>query len=156
MRFLKWMAVMAAVVILAASCAGKSVTAAEIAGALMQNVKFAEMVEFDKSQVSASLLNIDVEPLEEAIIFVSTSEEKADELVVLRLADEQAFEKALSELSTHVSARAASFGKQSSAEYTKIQKAVFRRHGNILILVITEQHEKAAAVLKDLGATEIK
>ena len=146
-----------AAVFLLASCGGaNSMSPEEIAGYIIENVELADLIETDRNKIFTSFLNVGENMIKDVKVFVSGSEEKADELIVVRLYSEKDFDPVLRELNAHINARAESFAKQSSAESAKLQNVVIRRTDSCIILVVCEQYKKAAEVLDELKTREIK
>ena len=135
-----------------------TMTPAEIADHIKRNVAFVELTEFDKDLISTSFLNIDSSLIGDSAVFVSSQEDKADELIVIKLADSEDFDKVFMEINAHISLRTANFSKQSEQESKKIQNPVIRQLDGCIILVVCDQnqHQKAAEVLRQLGAQEVQ
>ncbi|MDR1892301.1 MAG: DUF4358 domain-containing protein [Oscillospiraceae bacterium] len=128
----------------------------EIAETIQANVQFAPLVQMNDDQIFTSFLNVDSGSVSSAALYVSSSEDKSDELVVVGLAHSKYFDEITAALLAHVNQRATNFKNQSSAESSKLTHAVLRRTKTVIILVVCEEYQKAEKVLDEIGAKSIK
>jgi len=127
-------------------------TPAQIVEYLCDNIRFVELIQLDEDEIFTSFFNVSPELVSSALVYMSSSEDKADELVIITLADRENFDAVLGEVNNHVTRRTASFAKQSTAEASKLQNAVVLRTNDDVILVVCEEYQKAAEFLKEIGA----
>ena len=148
--------VILAVMMLLPSCGAAAMSPTEIAEHIRENVDFSELVSPEQDKIFTSFLPIDEALVKDAAVFVSTQDEKSDEIIVIRFASEADFTTVLSEINAHISARAENFSKHSAAEANKLANVIIRRTDKCIIAVVCEQHKKAAQILDDLKTREVK
>ena len=139
--------------VLVCSCVRvNTMTPAQIVEYLRENIRFAELIQMDEDEIFISFFNESPELVSSALVYMSSSEDKADELVIITPAGRENFDAVLGEINNHVTRRTASFARQSTAEASKLQNAVLHRTNDDIILVVCEEYQKAAEFLKEIGA----
>ena len=132
-----------------------AMSAAEMTAFIQDNINFIDMTRLDRDKIFTAFFNVDEKLVKDAIVYVSSQEEKADELAILQLADRKDFDTVLSEINSHISIRALNFSNQSPTEFAKMQNAAIGRTRDSIILVVCEQYEKASEILKEIGVIRV-
>lgn len=142
----------AALLLLAGCSSGKGEATeyvpADTAQALLDSGAFDQQLAALDPDMAAAYLGLAADP-EEAAVYTSL-EGGYEELAVLKLSDGDAAKAALDALTAHVAAQAATEAdvQYKPEDLPKLEKAMVRKVGNTVLLVVAADYEKVEAALQ--------
>ncbi|WP_211748222.1 DUF4358 domain-containing protein [Paenibacillus sp. Marseille-Q4541] len=104
----------------------------------------------------AENLNIDPASIEEGQYFKAMISVRADEIIILKAADESKVEELKSALEKEVSNQEQIWSTYLPDQYEKVQNHIIKQQGNYLILIIADEPEKLEQTFVSMLTPESK
>ncbi|MCI8538781.1 MAG: DUF4358 domain-containing protein [Oscillospiraceae bacterium] len=133
---------------LLAGCGGKEAKTAdpqEIVDAYLESQAFSDHLEALDSDIALPLLGIDPEDVSDSQVYLSEGA-TAEELTVITAVDGDAAERVNEALSQHVADQRTAVESYQPGEVEKLDNAVRRTAGNVVVLMVAADWEFAAGI----------
>ena len=135
------------------ACSGGGKTAADYdpaaaSRALLDSGAFSETLEALDADLVPGLYGLETAP-DEAAVYTSTGA-TAEEVAVLRFADQAAADAALTALETRVADQKEACQDYLPAEIPKLEQAIVKESGKTVLLVVASDYDKAQSALDGL------
>lgn len=142
-----------ALVLALAACSGGSKAAAEYdpaatSAALLDSGAFSETLEPLDADLVPDLYGLEVAP-DEAAVYTSTGA-TAEEVAVMKFADQSAADAALTALETRVADQKEACQDYLPAEMPKLEQAVVKESGKSVLLLVASDYDKGQSALDAL------
>lgn len=107
----------------------------QITDKIMNDMKYTDLVEVDKSQISKHY-DIPEGTISDCSVYMSKSSESASELDCFLLTDQSAFDRLQTSVNTHISTKAAGFKSLNPTQYNQLKDFLIVRSGRYVLVAV--------------------
>ncbi|MEK4118956.1 DUF4358 domain-containing protein [Paenibacillus sp. FSL W8-0919] len=147
------LAIVVAICVLS-GCSGKDdkmaaqLTASEVGEQIMQAVDLEAMREGDQEKLQ-KLYKLDLDGVEDFILYTSTSNVKADEWAVIKLKDPQEAEAVKEKVEARINEQTAKFRDYRPDEYFLVENHVLKVKGPFVFIVVSKEADRMGEAFDD-------
>lgn len=152
-RFLSVLLMFAIGMGMLAGCSGEGGTSEELSAAkvgerIQQTVSFQDMKQRDLEKLQ-KLYQIEVEKVENFILYTASSNVKADELAVIKVKDASDTENVKEKIQQRIEAQTIKFKDYRPEEYFLIEKHVLKTKGQFVLFAVSKEVDQIESVFDE-------